>query len=280
MAGASERLVVAAERSRTMARFKRRKPRVLWLPVHGRDFSDSMEGSQYANGIGGALSVAGNGRMFSDIQPVTFDYSDSASAEEGTEVRSLQDLTQGNAYRLRRIVGKFHAGCTLASDAPTGSVAPLDVAAGFMVCRTDPDGTILAGQSAGISGDVNRGPLAQDGAEDPWIWRRRWLLSPIPKILQFPVSTGVLADAADLTDIFNNQAQWPQTTAEYGSVQDGPHIDQKTARVISSEERLFFWVQGRTIGEPVNELVINWQLDVRLLASLRTNIGNRRNATR
>jgi len=217
--------------------------------------------------------------MVSDVQPVTFDYSDSASQEEGVDFRSLQDLAQGNAYRLRRIVGKFHAAALTIDNAET-VIPTVDLAAGFMVCRTDDDGNILVEQ-AGVSGDVTRGPLAQDGAEDPWIWRRRWLLTGVQSAITYTTGT-TLADTIALNTLLGFQGQFPQTTAGYGSVQDGPHIDQKTARVISRDERLFFWVQAR-LSNPsteTNNASLPYQLDVRLLASLRQNIGNRRNASR
>jgi len=261
---------------------RKRKPRVVWLPVHGRDFAVSVEGSHSANGIGGDLTVPQTGEIVSDIQAVTFDYSDSASQEEGVDFRSLQDLAQGNAYRLRRIVGKIHAAAVMQNNAET-TVPTVDLAAGFMVCRTSDDGNILAGQSGGITGDVNRGPLAQDAAEDPWIWRRRWLLTAVPSMVRWPAPTAsLIADINDANTAIDFQGQFPQTTAGYGSVQDGPHIDQKTARVISSSERLFFWVQARLTNPSTetNNAQLPWQLDVRLLASLRTNIGNRRNASR
>jgi len=263
-----------------MARRMRRRPRVVWLPVHGRDFAEAAEGENFGNGIGGILTVPQTGEITADVQDVTFDYSDSASGEEGTESRSLQDLTSGNAYRLRRIVGKFHAAAVVAGGNET-EIPTVDIAAGFMVNRTDDNGNILAGQQT-ITGDVTRGPLAQDGAEDPWIWRRRWLLTAIPPVVTFASGSGLLADIRSISATMSDQGQWPQTTAGYGSVADGPHIDQKTARVISRDERLFFWVQARlTNPSPETEAAtVPWQLDLRLLASLRQNIGNRRNASR
>jgi len=259
----------------------RRRPRVVWLPVHGRDFAESAEGENFANGVGGILTVPQTGEIVADVTDVTFDYSDSASAEEGVDVRSLQDLTSGNAYRLRRIVGKFHAAAVVAGGTEA-EIPTVDIAAGFMVNRTDDSGNILVGQQT-ITGDVTRGPLAQDGAEDPWIWRRRWLLTAVPTcITQTQTGQGLIADVRSVSAVLGDQGQWPQTTAGYGSVADGPHIDQKTARVISRDERLFFWVQARlTNPSPETEpATLPWQLDMRLLASLRQNIGNRRNASR
>jgi len=261
-----------------MAFKRRRKPRVVWLPVHGRDFTDIPEQSYFGNGIGGFSSLNPNGAFYTDIQAVTFDYSDSASNEEGTEFRSLQDLTSGNNYRLRRIVGKFHAAVSV--DADAGTVIPLvQVAAGFMVNRTDPDGNALYSFTQAIE----QGPLAQDSAEDPWIWRRTWFLSPVPELFRFNTSAvQVIADLDAFSDIFSSQGQFPQTTAGYGSVLDGPHIDQKTARIISNQERLFFWAQARIVnpGATTTSCAIAWNLDLRILASLRSSQGNRRNASR
>jgi len=259
-------------------RFARRKPRVVWLPVHGRDFSDGTP-ENFGNGIGGSLTVFNDGQIYTDIQPVTFDYSDSSAAEEGTEFRSLQDLTSGNAYRLRRIVGKCHI-AALQENNSEAEFPCLDVAAGFMVCRTDSSGNVLS-DALDAAGNKVSGPLAQDGAEDPWIWRRRWFLTPLCPILSY--TTGSIgADQFAVQTALGIQGQWPHTTAHYGSVQDGPHIDQKTARVISREERLTFWLQSRVTngaGNSNNGTLV-WNLDLRLLASLRSQSGNRRNASR
>jgi len=255
-----------------MAFRKRRKPRVVWLPVHGTDFLGSLETFNVANGLNGTLTVPGGtnaGALVHEAQAVTFDYSDAASFEEFNQERSLQDLTSGNAYRLRRIVGKFF-GAAVSDDASGPEVIPtIDVAAGFMVNRTDDNGNIVT-----LAGDTSKGPLAQDAASDPWIWRRRWLLTG----LQNGYTNG---SPFSINTVIGDQGQWPQTTAGYGSVLDGGHIDQKTARVISNQERLFFWVQARcTSGSSSWDCVLNYSLDVRLLATLRMNQGNRRNASR
>jgi len=252
-------------------RFKRRKPRVVWLPVHGTDFGPSPDDNNFANGLGTELSVPADGALYTSIDPVTFDYSDSASNEEGSEQRSLQDLTSGNSYRLRRIVGKFFGAANFEPNALV-EIPTIDVAAGFMVNRTDDSGNILEVTSSGDT--TQRGPLAQDSAQDPWIWRRRWLLTAYP-----PSATD---NVVNVSASLGGQGQWPNTTGGYGSVADGPHIDQKTARVISNQERLFFWIQARVTnpGATTNNGLLNWSLDVRLLASLRTNSGNRRNASR
>jgi len=259
-----------------MARFKRRKPRVLWLPVHGTLFDTTAESDSYASGLTGSLTLDQTGATATDIQAVTFDYSDSASNEEGTDFRSLQDLTSGNAYRLRRIVGKIWVAAVTQNNSET-EIGLADVCCGFIINRTDDDGNPLYT----FVTQTNAGPIAQDAAQDPWIWRRRWLLSPVPAAIQYG-DNNFVSNLAALNTLTGFQGQFPQTTAGYGSVADGPHIDQKTARVISNQERLHFWIQGRIINASpnVNNVDLKWYLDVRLLASLRQNLGNRRNASR
>jgi len=253
-------------------RFMRRKPKVLWLPVVGNDNSDIPEEENWVAGPAGVLSVPHTGAIIFDATPVTFDYSDPPSTEQGVFDRSLQDLTSGNNYRLRRIVGKIHAACQPQSNT-NNNYPPLEVAAGFMVNRTDDSGNLI--NAGGFGNEQAASPLAQDATQDPWIWRRKWMLSP---------NLGVFFDDNISTAVALAQQHqgWPATNAGYGSVADGPHIDQKTARVISNQERLFFWIAARVRNDnPSGEFnTLSWNLDIRILASLRMNQGNRRNASR
>jgi len=258
-----------------MAFRRKRKPRVVWLPVLGTNYSTDSEDDSWGNGIADTLTVPNTGKIATDVQAVTFDYSDNASTEMAVFDRTLHDLVTGNSYRLRRIVGKFF--CSAMFEANSLAVIPtMEVAAGFMVNRTDPSGNII------LSGALEEeaGPLAQDSAEDPWIWRRKWLLTAFPRQASWAVTT--VANVVSLNAVLGGEGMFPQTNADYGSVADGPHIDQKTARVISAQERLFFWVQARQVnpGTTTNNGTIPWSLDLRLLASLRMNQGNRRNASR
>lgn len=251
-------------------RFARRKPRVLWLPVLGNDVSSIQDEDNWVNGTQGSLTLptgANSGRIIFDAVPVTFDYSDPPSVEQGQFTKTLQDLASGNNYRLRRIVGKcFVSAYTQATDFTY--MPPIDVCAGFIINKTDDSGNLVFANNP-----QDAAPLASDASQDPWIWRRRWLLSPTPAWF-----SGV--QAGNMYS-FNGTGQYPQTNATYGSVADGPHIDQKTARVIGNQERLFFWISARThTTTTTNEVSLAWTLDVRILASLRMNQGNRRNASR
>ena len=147
----------------------------------------------------------------------------------------------------------------------------VDVALGFIVCKTYDDGAPLTDFN-----EVN--PLSQDSMEDPWIWRRRWLLNPQQGLL--PGVTNIAGTNAPYT------WQAPASTMGYGSVLDGPHIDAKTARVIHRQERLFGVLAARRYYNdvtPTNELdqSVVMLLDYRLLGSLRGQAyGNRGNTSR
>lgn len=121
---------------------------------------------------------------------------------------------------------------------------------------------------SGVS-DKSYNPLSRDAVRDPWIWRRVWMLSN---------------GSQDTSDVIEEAfGQGPQTTAEYGSIQDGGHIDAKTARVIGPEERLCFCVGTKAlpmlrIGFDIPSLIVGYA-DWRILASPRR-ASNRKNASR
>jgi len=240
-------------------RFARRKPKVVWLPIFGDTSEGESGGYAQADGIRyNCIPGAVNPGISFDATAITWDSPQSATAEQGLGLndQTLHDFVSGTEYRLRRIVGKVHVGCTTSV---TTNITAVEVAFGFIVGRCDSNGA--------LNTDFNEtNPLYQDSATDPWIWRRTWILSPG----YFP---GLIGGA------------YPQTNAEYGSVADGPHIDQKTARVISRDERLLGILAARPIytvgGDPsTGSVSVDAYLDYRLLASLRTNQGNRRNASR
>lgn len=207
-----------------------------------------------------------------DAFPLTFDESISAWSDTGDPVlgekpHTLRDIVQGNEWRLRRIVGKAFLIATQDAVASNYS-AGIDCAVGFIVCKTFDDGFPLTNFA-----ECN--PLSREAAEDPWIWRRRWLLHPGGPVNPDPLASNLVSPW-----------KWglPQNTMQYGSVADGPHIDQKTARVIHRSERLFCVIAARRyypIGDSFPTMYLRALIDYRLLGSLRGSaIGNRGNASR
>jgi len=257
-------------------RFGRRKrPRVAWMPTFGLAPEPELAVDP-APGINVEItiqSLANPGEsVVWDAFPLTFDETeDSETAQADPAKRTLRDIVQGNEWRLRRIVGKAFvlAANDTALGSDTGSI--VEAALGFIVVKTYDDGTPTT--------DFNEcNPLSQDSMEDPWIWRRVWMLNPYGNNRDISTSGG--------TSITPWAWNFPQTNVWYGSVADGPHIDAKTARVIHRQERLFGVLAARRAYFGVDptfeqEHTVRMHLDYRLLGSLRGSAyGNRGNTSR
>lgn len=240
-----------------MARFRRRKPTVVWLPTIPFANPEQQEVGPF---ISGSIIVPGNGGIVSDLIGLTFDFPPEMAPT--ADFTSLSDF-EGSAYRLRRIVGKCFVSATQEAPAggqPNSRPGGILVCAAFIVLRVNEE----TGNPLAASNDQYN-PLNNDNIRDPWIWRRSWLLSN---------GLGAGADQPQY-------GEFPFSNVEYGSVWDGPHIDQKTARVISNEERLFFVLGASTLNSVHTENAhVHYVLDYRLLASMRKQQGNRRNASR
>jgi len=216
-----------------------------------------------------------------DAFPVTFDNTQAATftqANYSTDRQTLRDLVWGNEWSLRRIVGKcFVTLLRDTGDTPenTVGIAAVEVAAGFIVGRTDDEGTATVDFTT-----VN--PLNQDSQDDPWIWRRKWIIQsgPIRGAWSGAIAT------QDQINLNGAATGFPLGNALCGSVADGPHIDQKTARAIKRQERLYFVIANRlwdpyTVTEYLDEdTYVTYNLDYRLLGRLGGSVGNRNNASR
>lgn len=238
---------------------KRRRPAVAWLPHVAIDSQDPKLGVWN----GSVTVAAANNGFNTTILSLTPDFPAEAIRASG-DIASLSDF-EGSAYRLRRVVGKVFLGMNQQIGAAMQEypMAAL-VGVGFMVTRVDPqNGAPLVGAAA----DPNfYSPIINDATRDPWVWRRTWVL-----VNDFANSTA------------STQAIWqfPRTNCEYPSVADGPHIDQKTARRVSDEERLFAIISTQNISGTADIAgSVKYVLDYRILASMYRTSGNRRNASR
>jgi len=231
---------------------RKTKPRVAWLPhtsANTIQFSDPHTPG-FSNVIEFIIGASGLalGNSVTAAIPIVID----AAQDAQTATTSLSDI-QNSGYRLRRIVGKCHvASAQQATNGPALNI----VAGAFIILRVDELGDPVQGLENYDLFDI-------ENDDSPWIWRREWILKNSDGL-------AVLGD-------------YPHTNAEYGSAADGPHIDQKTARIIMSDERLFFVasVMNLTSGVAAQDVQNHiFHLTVRVLASMKTTLGNRRNATR
>lgn len=237
--------------------FRRRKPTVNWLPTLG-------QGDNSANlVIIGALGVDPTGVISTTVHSLIPDYP--AEAITGTTPQTLADF-QGSGYRLRRIVGKFNCASSqnLGGD-PTIYVPSTMVCAGLIILRVD-DNTGAPLRSVTPS---DYSPLGLENVRDPWIWRRSWTLSN-------SFAFGGTTNAAEV--------EFPRTNAEYGSAWDGPHIDQKTARRVGLEERLFLVISTQNVERSPRAAntagLIYYNYEARYVSSPLRVSGNKRNASR
>jgi len=210
---------------------RRRRTRYTWLPNTGSagpaaDTGDTTNGRDF-----GLINVPINGTT--DL--VFVDLLNDDATEEQT-VGPIGPIINSE-YVIKRIVGKFFIG--VEQGAGTDIVPAVLVGAGIFVARAndiDTSGGLFQpiGAVNTASGVDNYSPLRQETIREPWIWRRTWVLS---NQLQ-------TAAANSVNRVF------PRSTAEYGSVMDGPHIDAKTGRRVGQDDRLWAVVAARNF--PLN----------------------------
>lgn len=249
--------------------FRRRKPRVVWLPQPGTDRT-----RQGAPALGTTQNPAWAEFHFTlnvtnepttvEVplvvdQPISADISSTASLAIW-RTQTLEKVNQPS-YRLRRIVGDCFFG--IAQTAPGNTPVPgFLVEWGIIVRRVDSDGLAAVDGEDQDIGSIQNNP-------DPWIFRRNWL-----------IGTGQIVNAPDGQVV----AAFPGTSAGYGNAQH--HIDQKTARRVGPEERLILnvtcWAMPSDAGEGIeNSSHAFWGVfDYRVLGSLSMGSGNRGNSTR
>lgn len=240
--------------------FRRRKPTVAWLPILGQNdgSTDGYLEDTLAFGPG-----VGDANTATQLHAIVPDYPAEAI---GGAVETLADL-RGSGYRLRRIVGKFAVGVDRDGGDGGQTTYPeaVLVTAGYIILRVD----TATGAPLQAATPRNYSLLDPDNTRDPWIWRRSWVLGN-----PFGFAGAGGANTA--------LAQSPSTNTQFGSVSDGPHIDQSTARRVTLEERLIFIVTCVALRGLAASVAgrIRYCLEARYLTSPLTVMGNKRNASR
>lgn len=260
-------------------RFRRRRSGGLWVPVLGNRAQNND--TDNVVGLNGYTPVTATGEIIVTADEVTFDYAYNPWEVQSTAADfspNLHSLTSGGEWRLRRIVGKIHASMVDAygGDTPTEvwTMPNCEYAAGYIVLKTDEEGAPLTDLD-----EVN--PLVQESADDPWIWRRKWIL----RSANGPSSITTGWAINDKLNYYSG-SNYPYNTALFGSVADGGHIDQKTNRRIHRQERLFFMSATRMYAPvpwtvPLQQALVFYKVDHRFFGGLLTgNKGNRGNASR
>lgn len=240
-----------------MAR-RTKRPRVIWFPQDTTFSVDSAtdDESVYQRAVHD-LTAINAGDSVTSIHPVTLD---APPVPSPLDQITLSDL-ENSGYRLRRIVGKVFCAVRIFTGAAFGP-SPVICTAGYIVLRCD---------EAGLPLDTNidrYSPNIVASCDSPWIWRRSWIVGNSFA----PVLTGQMG--FDINQSNNGRCA--------GSVMDGPHVDAKTARIVSKDTRLFLVLATTALSSGQNQILttVDWVWEQRVLGTMRTSSGNRRNATR
>lgn len=258
---------------------RRRRPRVQWLPNTGTDLIGVSRGTNPADCASAIeVNVLVNGADGAVVEtPMVLD-ANPQEAEAGAALATIQKtgLNQNAewGYRLRRIVGKYFVAVAQLAQA-TPAFTFVWVKQSIIVRRIDPETGLSLALSTGTTSGID--PTLLGNVSDPWVWQRSDFLSVANQ------STTPVGQAASLTALGNSVI--PNLTC--GGTKDGPAVDIKTARRLGPEERLFhqITVQGlplSTSGGNVGTQNLQLYLifDYRVLGTISSAAGNRRNASR
>jgi len=242
-----------------MAR-RTRRPRVVWATPTDEFALDGQVNSlsTYSTFVHDLVAV-NPGVHTGSIVPVIKD----KSADPIEPTNTLADL-YNSGYRLRRIVGKIWLAAEQSGEAtPPAAICT----AGFMILRTD-----ALGEPLNVDTDAYF-PNIIDTAPDPWIWRRSWIVAN---------HTSSRGSTGGFETPSVARVGGPNNNYGVGGNMDGPHVDAKTARIVGPDERLFLICSTTAIasGNADIPLTVQWLTDLRVLLSLKTNLGNRNNASR
>lgn len=262
---------------------RRRKPRVQWLPNTGTDLIGVARGTNPADCSAAIeINILTDGTGSVVETPMVLD-GNPQEAEAGAALATIQKtgLNQNAewGYRLRRIVGKQACAVALVDSNQPNAFSGVWVKAGIIVRRIDPETGLSLALSTGTTSSLD--PTLLGNVSDPWIWQRSFFLSVDPTGNVQPAPGG---QSASMTAIL---AGFPTSTFDCGGTKDGPAIDIKTARRLGPEERLFhnLSIQGLPLsqssgGVVANTLQLYYLIDYRVLGTISSAAGNKRNASR
>lgn len=262
--------------------FRRRKRKVVWLPNTGTPYGagrftagDTWDGIYTGIETTITTNATSEGRttieipLFVDQPPEETFHGSSVAAYQGSGLSQTMEL----GYLLHRVVGKhffYYGPQDLNAQNPT---PPVQVDVGVIVRRVDAEtgGSIQTAAGVDVAGMGNN--------RDPWLYRRTFIFQGVGSSLTLH----------PLANFLNNNPSIARGTFECGSKLDGPFFDIKSKRRVGPEERLFWDITMTVLPFPASGDQLNLNIDQGLLyininyrglASIMTNIGNRRNASR
>lgn len=193
-----------------------RRNRGNWFPTLGTSWGGgSFWDASFSGGTGTVQDNRGDGPN-QNVFPVTRDFTQFQTTGQALTGPSLRDVTEGQTWRLNRIVGQLHVSVQESNTAIGNTTWPkVQIAAGFFVARAaDSDQSLPDLTFDEID------PFWVNNIQNSWIWRRSWILGR-------PLASNV------------GFAAVPCSNNEMGDM-SGPFIDSKMKRLIQREHRLWF----------------------------------------
>lgn len=240
--------------------YRRKRAKYIWLPSRYAAYDGVNVNATPTTAHHGRIEVNKDGAVNLQIAAVLLD-----STIEATDVESIDptnvtiaDIVQSNEYFIKRICGSFIAALTNNTAGPPAALLCM----GLFVSRVDSSNHLQpAGATAGAFGNFD--PMHPDTLREPWIFRRTWLLG----------NQAIATD--DGIEGYSSYSWMPP-----GNVYSGDNrttqasIDQKTARRVRSDERLFLAVSARAwpifgVGAYSTDLHIDFTYEFRALGQLR-----------
>lgn len=251
---------------------RRRKSRGVWFPNLGTagpgEAADDDDYGAYFQFTLPAVALGGSLLSQTIVVPLTFDKIREDEADQNTT--NMADLI-GSEYLLKRIVGGLYIGRDVAMVADVaGTYDFVQCTAGFFVARAA-DETQDADRPIG-SATVdelreNYSPGTNSTVREPWIWHRRWILG----------RDGI--SAAGTPNVQSASFSFPPSNVLYTGSASNHRIDAKTLRRVGQDDRLFFALTVRGLGNnwaapnvatsSVVETGVNAHLEYRLFGQLR-----------
>lgn len=266
-----------------MGRFRRgfrRKRRGTWLPNVGSIYSTTTtvgEQCSYIQFIVQPAHVGPNagGTVFSAAMQIDSPDPALTSGSAALGQYQLGTLAQEESfgYMLNRIVGTFVVAIAKPAVIEAGHFVPTlcVVTCGFMVRRIDQEDV-----ETPVVGAQGSDPQSIENIQDPWLWRRSWLLT---------TNSGGAGLAPDDHAANFGAGDFVSSNSFGTGSYNTCNVDVKSRRRITKEERLFLSIGVRTFGF-LPDSTSNLDVDVlgffdyRSYGSIITTQGNRRNAVR
>lgn len=225
-----------------MARLRRRRRRVQWLPTLGSQFA----GQQRASHRWQDLVVLYTGDPNIVVEPITWDRPKDLDAAATTA--SLADIV-GSSFLLHRVVGRLDAWL---EQVDTATISRVVVGFGLFVARADntnpdiPDGTAdMYDPTSGLN------------IMEPWAFRRTWVLNNIE-------SAAILNGDHPATCI-----------TDYTDVMSGGFVDARSKRRVSDDDRLWtVWAARALPTDPGVALTLHTVHDLRIVGTRMNSKGH------